>query len=280
MVDTAQASWGDDAIIEGGITRLLAFYSDWQNAPVVGSVRETRLHFLTLAQSFDAIMVHHGASDEATAAIKSRSYPTLNAAFYSDKVLTYRDEELRKTRNTEHTVMTTGEMISNVIGSRKLRTELDSKFGDSFFSFAQDDDIITCTQFKSKMIYLGVGNSAEYRYDKNTGLYSRYLLGKPQTDLNNGQTVTVSNVLVLFTKQYPNPADETLVTVELNAGEGYYFTMGTGRKIFWQRDTADTGRIVLYDDKGYELVLNQGRTWMNIISSDRADKVTWTEIGS
>jgi len=97
-----------EAEAEGGITRLLTFYTDWRSAPVIGSIREARLHFLNLAESFDSIMVYIGANQETKDAVKTRGYKTLDAANYADKELTYRDEELKKTRAVEHTVMTNG----------------------------------------------------------------------------------------------------------------------------------------------------------------------------
>ena len=268
-----------EAEAEGGITRLLAFYSDWRSAPVIGSIREARLHFLDLAQSFDSIMVYIGASQETKDAIKARSYKTLDAAYYSDKELTYRDEELKKTRAVEHTVMTNGEMLTKVISSSKLRTQLNEDYPETYFNFAADGQLITPPAFRARAVYLPVGLHAEYRYDDATGLYMRSLAGAKQTDLNNGEQVGVTNILVLFAKQYTNLSDETLVTIDINAGEGYYFSMCGGQKIYWQKGTGENDRIKLYDEKGNELTLNQGKTWINIISTTLADQVTWTQIG-
>jgi len=268
-----------EAEAEGGITRLLAFYADWRSAPVIGSIREARLHFFELAQSFDSIMVHIGASQETYDAIKATGYKTLDAVNYADKELTYRDETLKLTRATEHTVMTSGEMLTKVISSSKLRTTLDESYPSTYFKFAADNELITPTAFRARAIYLPVGLNAEYHFDDDTGLYMRSLAGAAQTDLNNGEQVGVTNVLVLFAKQYTNPNDETLVTIDINAGEGYYFSMCGGQKIFWQKGLGETDRIMLYDEKGNELTLNQGKTWINIISTTLADQVTWTQIG-
>ena len=268
-----------EAEAEGGITRLLAFYSDWRSAPVIGSIREARLHFLDLAQSFDSIMVYMGANQETKDAAKARGYKTLDAAYYSDKELTYRDEELKKTRAAEHTVMTNGEMLTKVISSSKMRTALGDDYPQTCFKFAADGELVIPPAFRARAVYLPVGLNAEYHFDETTGLYMRSLAGAAQTDLNNGEQVGVTNVLVLFAKQYANPNDATMVTIDINAGEGYYFSMCGGRKIYWQKGVGETDRITLYDEKGNELTLNQGRTWINIISTTLADRVTWTQIG-
>lgn len=268
-----------EAEAEGGITRLLAFYSDWRSAPVIGSIREARLHFLDLAESFDSIMLYMGASQETKDAVKARGYKTLDATYYADKELTYRDEELKKTRAVEHTVMTNGEMLTKVISSSKLRTSFNENYPTTYFKFAADNVLITPPAFRARAIYLPVGLHAEYHFDDTTGLYMRSLAGAAQTDLNNGEQVGVTNVLVLLAKQYTNVNDETLVTIDINAGEGYYFSMCGGQKIFWQKGPGETDRIMLYDERGNELTLNQGKTWINIISNTLADQVTWTQIG-
>ncbi len=263
---------------EGGITRLLCFYADWHNAPSIGSVREARLHFLDLAEGFDAIMVAMGASDETTAAAKTRGYSFLNGVNFAADTLTWRDAELRKTRNTEHTVLTDGQRILNAVTDRKLRT---ARTGDStaaYFQFAADGAVVTPSGQRAKSIYLPVGLSASYGYDAARGVYLRYLRSAAQTDLNNGRQAAVSNVVVLFAKQTVNAADETLITVELTAGEGYYFSMGAMQKIYWQKSGADNP-LKLYDEQGYEITLNQGKTWINFVSETLADQVTWAEIG-
>ncbi len=268
-----------EAEAEGGITRLLAFFSDWRSAPVIGSIREARLHFLDLAESFDSIMVYIGANQETKDAVKARGYKTLDASYYSDKELTYRDEELKKTRAAEHTVMTNGEMLTKVISSSKLRTAYNDDYPQTYFKFASADQLIVPAAFRARAVYLPVGLHAEYHFDDTTGLYMRSLAGAKQTDLNNGEQVGVTNVIVLFAKQYTNANDATMVTIDINAGEGYYFSMCGGQKIFWQKGTGEADRIMLYDEKGNELTINQGKTWINIITTTLADQVTWTQIG-
>lgn len=263
---------------EGGITRLLAMYSDWQNAPTVGSVREARLHFLDMAQAFDSIMVHIDASKETLDAIKSRKYSTLNGYYIAD--LTWRDAELRLTRAYEHTALTSGKLITDAINNRDIREEYLDTSPATFFNFAADGTIVKPTGFKARSIFLQVGNSAEYRFESATGLYKRYCAGGEQKDLNNDQQVKVTNVIVLFAAKTANATDPNLISLELTAGEGYLFTMGYGQKIYWQRDGGAGGRIVLYDDKGSELTLNQGKSWINIISKDSANQVSWAEIGA
>lgn len=268
-----------EAEAEGGITRLLALYADWYDLPKVGSVREARLHFLDMAQSFDAIMISFGASSETTQAAKIRQYTFLNAMNFSDGQLSYRDEALLAIRNREHTVVTEGKLMKNTVNSRSIREDYLDTAPATYFKVAAQNEIIKPAQYRARSVFLPVGMEAEYKYDSARGVYLRYCAGAAQTDLNTGEQVAVTNVCILFAQQRQNSTDESLVTIELTSGEGYYFTMGRGQKIYWQREGAEGGRIVLYDDKGAELALNQGRTWVNIIPKNLSSGVTWTEIG-
>src|SRR5690606_40933230 len=74
----AEASMVVEMPVEGGITRLLAFY-DAQDPQRVGPVRSARPYFVELAQRSQAVLVHDGGSPDAMVMIASASVPTLNA---------------------------------------------------------------------------------------------------------------------------------------------------------------------------------------------------------
>lgn len=276
----SQADMVFECEAEGGITRLLAFYSDWKNAPKIGSIREARLYFLDIAQSLDSIMLYYGADGKTNKAVSERQYSLLNAMRYPD--LTYRDEQLKQTRALEHTVVTDGTLINRQIENNGTRTKLLPTAPASAFAFSAEAAPLTLSRYRVRTIYLPVGGNAEYRYDPQKGVYRRYSFGTAMSDLNDGSAVELSNVLVLFAKQYPDPADQTMNCIDLtgSAGEGYYFTMGTGDKIYWQKGPNPADPIVLYDGKGDPMTLNQGKTWVNIIPQTMSGQVTWSEIAS
>jgi len=269
-----------EAEAEGGITRLLAVYSDWASVPKIGSIREARPYFLDLAQSLDSVMLYYGADKFTNNAVSQRKYSCINAIRYPS--LTFRDEELLLTRNKEHTVVTTGQLISDHLRKSSVRTELLPETPATAFSFSQDAQPLTPSRYRVRTVYLPVGGNAEYRYDSQKGVYRRYSFGSAMSDLNDGSAVELTNVLVLFAKQYPNPEDTTLNCIDLtgSAGEGYYFTMGGGDKLFWQKGPNAADPLVLYDTKGNQMTLNQGKTWVNIIPQELAAQVTWSEIAS
>ena len=225
-------------------------------------------------------MFYYGADSFTNKAVSERKYSCINAIRYPS--LTFRDEELLLTRNKEHTVVTTGQLITDHLTKSSVRTELLAETPVTAFDFSQDSQPLTLSRYRVRTIYLPVGGNAEYRYDSQKGVYRRYSFGNAMSDLNDGSAVELTNVLVLFAKQYPNPEDPTLNCIDLtaSAGEGYYFTMGGGDKLFWQKGPNAADPIVLYDTKGNQLKLNQGKTWVNIIPQELAAQVTWSEIAS
>ena len=54
-----------EGVAEGGVTRMLGFYSDVNSIPKVGPIRSARHDFVEIAQGFDAIFVHWGGSTYA-----------------------------------------------------------------------------------------------------------------------------------------------------------------------------------------------------------------------
>ena len=63
----AQADILYEVVAEGGITRLLAIYSDARQVPKIGSVRSARPVYIELATGHDATLIHYGTSTQADA---------------------------------------------------------------------------------------------------------------------------------------------------------------------------------------------------------------------
>lgn len=270
-----------DLVIEsevaGGITRLLAFYTDWDGLSKVGSIRELTPCLADLAQSFDAIPLHtESVKTTAAAALKSRAYTTLNAAYYNEGTLAYRDEALKATRSIEHTLVSSGALVRAVADDIELRTTYRDDVPVCWFSFYSS--AVTPTEYRARAVYLNYGMAAHYQYDNTKAVYQRYVSGGLQTDLNDGSFVEVSNIIVLFASQTADSAGE--VTVDFASGEGYYFTRGSGQKIYWQRGRGVTDRLMLYDIGGIELKLNVGKSWITIMPTTAAAGVSWSEIGA
>jgi len=73
-----QASWIAEMPVEGGVTRLLAFF-DTAEPVRVGPVRSARDYMVEVAARADAVLVHDGGSPSAMIALDQGVVPSLNA---------------------------------------------------------------------------------------------------------------------------------------------------------------------------------------------------------
>ena len=60
---TSHADIMYEVLAEGGITRMMAIFSNLEGGDALGSIRSLRPYYLSIARSYDAIMVHAGASE-------------------------------------------------------------------------------------------------------------------------------------------------------------------------------------------------------------------------
>ena len=56
-------------------------------------------------------------------------------------------------------------------------------------------------------------------------------------------------------------------------GDMTYITRGKARNGTWIRFNEDTGAARYFDNDGKEIVINQGKTWIEIIQDTERDKV-------
>ncbi|MBQ1272780.1 MAG: DUF3048 domain-containing protein, partial [Clostridia bacterium] len=164
-----------ECLVEGGITRLMGVFSDYQSAGVIGSVRSARPYFLDFAQMFDAIYCHHGGSDEAYAQIASRKLDTMDGIRKDPKKVYYRDPERLKKFALEHTMMVTGEGIAQNIAHLNYRTTLREGYALPFI-FAPKETSVSVGTEEATHVYLPMSGyqKVDYVYDAQCGEYLRY----------------------------------------------------------------------------------------------------------
>lgn len=69
-----------EAIVEGGLTRIMAIFKD-SNTELIGPVRSSRHYFLDYALEYDAIYAHYGWSTFAENDIKSLGVNNINGLY-------------------------------------------------------------------------------------------------------------------------------------------------------------------------------------------------------
>lgn len=246
-----------EAITEGGITRFLALYQT-DTPETVGPIRSVRTHFLDWMMGFDASLAHVGGSPEALEAIKTRDAKDLDET--ANESSYYRDD----TKDAPHDAFAKTEEL------RKLQ----AKLGHSRSQFdaiprKADSPAQTPAASTVSIDYVQTAFQVEFRYDKATNSYVRYLAGEPHVDAATGKPITVKNVVVLIAETLDNDVQA------IGDGAALVFTDGAVRQATWeQKDYSSRLKIFNAPDETAaaadtaeptEAKLNRGDTWISAV---------------
>ena len=96
-----------EAPVEGGISRIMAIFEDYDNVERIGSVRSCRNYFIFYASGFQAVYVHYGQSAYAVPYLELPQVNNLSGlAGYGDQIF-YRTTD----RNPPHNAYISGQGI-------------------------------------------------------------------------------------------------------------------------------------------------------------------------
>ncbi len=267
--NTSNASVYYEAPEEGGITRIMALYDDIDGLGTIGNVRSTRPYFVYTAIAFDSILVHCGGSIE-----------TYNNLLDKGKVDNL-DERVGatgffrdKNRSAPQNLYADSEGIEKCIKDKGY----DRNYSDTYpgyFNFNKDDEneitleggmdaaVVTVYQTDCKPWFV---------YNEEDGLYYRYEFGKEQMDEVTNKQLAVKNVIIqeCTVEAYFDEQEHDRVDVGITkGGSGKYITNGKAIDITWKSD--GFGKVThYYDVDGNEILLNQGKTWINIMDVNYA----------
>lgn len=242
--------------VEGGITRLMAVYKDLSSVGQIGSIRSARYPYVDLALGHDAVYLHCGQDNK---------YCRPHLKDIDDMSVDSGTKGAKRIRNglaVEHTLFLFGNEIWNTIAS-KFRTEAKTS---PWQNFATDGTLVTPTGGGADEVQIPFPVlKTVFKYDKSTGLYSRYSRGELMKDNVTKESVTVKNVFILMTTITTYP-DGKHRRVALNGGSGYYITNGTYTPIKWQKN-GEKSPVKMTTVAGGELKVNPGRSWVCLPNS-------------
>ncbi len=250
-----------EAVTEGGITRVMAIYPDYEQLPRVGPVRSAREYYLDLAAPLNTLYVHFGGSTTAKEKISQYSIDTIdgNSVGYNAFFV---DEELSAQRGgREHATYTDADLIQIGIDMRSVDVNMpEGTEVTPVFNFTQDGATLTGGSAESVDVVFSGYLTATFSYED--GVYKRYQFEGPHIDLNTNEQLAVDNVFVLLTDEGSTSIGHTVF--DMTGGTGYYFSKGEYEKITWTKgEYADA--IVLTDSAGNELEVNPGKSWVCIV---------------
>lgn len=256
-----------EAPVEGGLTRLMGIFEDYDNLDKIGSVRSCRLYYIYFAKEFDAIYTHFGQAIYAEPLLASSDVHNLNGLVLDGSCF-YRTKD----RVAPHNAYIGAEGIAKGISKFGYRTEYQEGF-ERHYQFNEGEEEITLPNGqKAEKVMPGYPiNKPWFEYNKEDGLYYRYQYGDKQIDELTGEQIAYKNI-IMQTVDYYDYGDGYYYITTTGSGTGKYITNGKAIDITWKKDK-EFGVTRYYDLQGKEITLNTGKTWVCIIQDDREDKI-------
>ena len=272
QLGVSQADIIYEAVAEGGITRMLGVFQSVEGVGEIGSVRSARDYFVSLALGHDAIFLHAGGSDQAYLAIKNWGVTALDCVNGPyEGTLFWRDPDRRRTMGLEHSVLTSGDTIQELLPTYS-RVTLEHEAGyDPGLAFLAEGETAQGTPAQSVEIRFSTYKTGVFTYDETSGLYRIEEFGSPYVDGNTGEQVAVKNVLALFTDISSIAGDsagrQSVRTT--GTGEGLFWCDGVQQSITWSKASHDSP-LTYYDSQGRPLELGVGHTYVNLVGGPSA----------
>jgi hypothetical protein len=245
-----------EALAEGGITRFLAVFASGDEIAKIGPVRSARAYYLDWARELNAVYAHVGGSPEALSLIPQYDLRDLNQ-FYNSQYY-WRAKE----RPAPHNLYTSSKLMTLAVRDKDY-PQTGSYTG---WNYTAEDDSISSTSKSLTIDFSAFNYQVEYKYAPATNDYARFQAGQPHI-MEDGGAIRVKNVIVQFTKT--RLVEEGRLSME-TIGEGTAQIYRNGEEIIgtWKKETRD-GRTIYSDVNGHEITLTPGKTWVEIVPTDR-----------
>ena len=265
----SQASILYEALVEGGITRCMGIFEDF-DADKIGSVRSARHYYASLADEYDAIFVHYGESKYTEAQLTELGVDNLSGLTSIGSTVFYRDSNIK----APHNAFASYNGIIEGTEKLKYRTEYREDLV-SHYEF-NDEDVTPASDLTANTVTLGFSKSYSpyFEYDESTKLYKRFQFDAPHVDATTNEQLTFKNLIVQFVKE-TTMDDKGRQDMDFSdaTGDGYYISDGKAIKITWKKNEADKF-MSYYDESGNKLTVNTGKTYIALFPDDKTSNVT------
>lgn len=245
-----------EALVEGPITRFLAFYPFDTLVKKIGPIRSARPYYLGWSAAFKALYAHVGGSPEALSMISR--YGMKNFDEYSKTSYFWRGQN----RDAPHNVYTSGELLRDGYNSFFEDTKIDYK-GFSFKDNAEEairgeDNQSIIVDFSKESYRVG------WIYNRNANTYERFQNDEPYRD-ENGNGVFANTLIVQFadSKVLDSVGRRSFDTI--GTSEARVFRDGYSYDVLWRKDSFSDETRFFSIDGDKDIPFNRGLTWIHLI---------------
>ena len=261
-----------EIVVEGGITRMMGVYADIDSIPYVGPVRSARHYYVSLAEGLNAIYTHFGGSPAAYNYISQYGVDDIDG-MYAEGIF-YQDTWRAQTYGREHSFFIDGASIRQQAESEGISLEGDWTPLFDFYT----DQVTVPTGGAADDVFVPFSGSynAGFVYDEATGLYEKYRNGEPHVDADTEETVTYTNVIIMYSTVSAYGDGSERREVDLSSGDGWYISAGEREAISWSKGGVEDP-LTFTDASGNPLTVNVGKTYICITDGSYAPQVTFTD---
>lgn len=264
-----------EAVTEGGITRLMALYSDINDIDRVGPVRSARHQFVEMMLPLNAIYVHIGSSISANRMLNAYSYQDIDGIYLGSLAFMF-DSEMAKVKSSEHCWFTTKDLINAGIAKNGIGTKNNFYPAFDFVEYGKDETIpADGVAVSFTYDYSGYANVG-FSYDENTGKYYKYAFGAPHMDAGTNQQLAFDNVFLVLTEVGVEAENGILPDFAFDSGIGYYFYGGRYEKFLWEKGEPENP-MIMYTVDGEVLKVNPGKSYVGLLDIEQTPTLNVSE---
>lgn len=260
----SQADIVYETLVEGGMTRYMALFTDPASVSDIGSVRSCRPPYVGFVQAYDAIYSSASGDQSVLNMITSQGVDYINALVYEGSYFYRNQNRLNRGIAWEHTLFVTGEDFYQLAVDREMRTT--RKEGQTYGLNFDDAVVYEGDSANTVKIYFQPGGkTTTCTYDAEKGGYTLFQNGLDYVDGNTDELVAFRNVLVLEAESYVMSNGVHVYMENVGEGPGYYARDGVIIPITWSRAGEDEPYSYKTAD-GQELVMGVGTSYIAVIS--------------
>jgi hypothetical protein len=251
-----------EEVVEWWVTRYTAVFLT-QSPDTVAPIRSARLINTQLTSQYDAALVNSGGSDGVRWELSQLPIVNMDEYFWPQPYF-YRENQGWQTR----LAVSAADAYGLMAREKKLVLPVNPLRGFVFSDQPPDGD-----PAESIFIpYPKKTSQVEWRYDRESGRYLRWVTAKPMVDFANNQQLSSANVIIYYAQHLPTDIVEdsngaTSIRILVN-GEGRAQICRDGRVIegLWRTDGNHTPDFVL--PNGEFISLKRGNSWIEVVPTD------------
>ncbi len=264
-----------EAVTEGGITRLMAVYSDIEKIEKAGPVRSARDRFIEMMLPLNAIYVHIGTSTSAERMLNFYSYKDIDG-IYLGSLAFEQNSELAKTKGPEHSWFTNKDLIKAGIEKNDIVTKNNFYPAFEFVEYGTAPRVLEGPVANTVSYAYSSYADVSFSYDSATGKYMKNAFGIPHMDADTNTQLAFDNVFVILAESGIQEENGVLADIDLTEGTGYYFNGGKYEELTWKKGEPENP-LILYNTDGDVLKVNTGKSYVGILDLKQRDTMVIEE---